>query len=40
MVTKGFEVTHRKDFEKTDITSSPNCGVTITGNKCDFVEQL
>lgn len=36
MVTEKFEVTYRKDFDKNDITKCPNCGATITGNKCDF----
>ena len=36
VVTERFEVTYRKDFEKTDITKCPNCGATIIGNKCDF----
>ena len=35
-VTEKFEVTYRKDFEKNDIVKCPNCGATITGNKCDY----
>lgn len=35
-VTERFEVTFRKDFERNEITKCPNCGATITGNKCDF----
>lgn len=31
-----FEVTFRKDFEKNDITKCPNCGATISGNKCNY----
>lgn len=35
-ITEKFEVTFRKDFERNEITKCPNCGASITGNKCDF----
>ena len=35
-VTEKFEVTFRKDFERTETTKCPNCGATVAGNKCDF----
>lgn len=34
--TERFEVTFRKDFEKNEIMKCPNCGASVTGNKCDF----
>lgn len=34
--TEKFEVIFRKDFETEDVTNCPNCGATVTGNKCDF----
>lgn len=35
-VTERFEVIFRKEFEAKEIVKCPNCGATITGNKCDF----
>ena len=31
-----FEVIMRKDFEREDIYKCPNCGATLTGNKCSY----
>lgn len=35
-ITEKFEVTYRKDFEKSEIKKCPNCGAIIVGNRCDF----
>lgn len=35
-VTEKFEVQFRKDFNREAITHCPNCGATITGNRCEY----
>ena len=35
-IRERFEVTFRKDFERQTVSKCPNCGASITGNKCEY----
>lgn len=39
-VTEKFEVVFRKDFERDPILKCPNCGASITGNKCEYCRSV
>jgi len=35
-ITENFEVTFQKQYSKENFSKCPNCGATISGNKCDY----
>ncbi len=35
-ITEKFEIIFRKDFGKEEIIKCPNCGATVTGDKCEY----
>lgn len=35
-VTEKFEITYRKDYGKDEVIKCPNCGATVTGDKCEY----
>lgn len=39
-ITERFEVEFRKDFEIKEVTECPNCGASLSGNKCEYCRSI